>query len=138
MRIYAMKRTVEIEDVLGSCVESAIDKVKDLLEEYIKENDSGSLPDINNDLDYSGSVHEIIDRSVPDYYKVIDDTWYLYKDDLIEAYENSGMGENPMDGNGTVAIYCYIEQKVGEWYRKEAQDIFDEIVSKKKKKKKKS
>ena len=31
-----MKRMVEIEDVLDSCVETAIDKVKDLLEEYIK------------------------------------------------------------------------------------------------------
>ena len=132
-----MKRTVEIEDVLDSCVEKAIDKVKDLLEEYIKENDSDSLPCLNNDLNYSGSVHQIIDGCVPVYYKFINDTWYLYKDDLIEAYENTGIGSNPMENDGMSAIYCYIEQKVGEWYRKEAQDIFDEIVSKKKKKKKK-
>ena len=131
-----MKRTVEIEDVLDSCVESAIESVKGLLEEYIKENDSGSLPDLNNELNYSDSVHEIIDGCVPVYYKVLNDTWYLYKDDLIEAYENAGIGSNPMENDGMSAIYCYIEQKVDEWYRKEAQDIFYEIVSKKKKKKK--
>lgn len=127
-----MKRMVEIEDVLGSCVESAIESVKDLLEEYIKENDSDSLPCLNNDLDYSGSVHEIIDGCVPVYTGIIDDTWYLYKNDLIEAYENAGIGDNPMENNGMSAIYCYIQQKVGEWYNDKAEEIFDEIVKNRK------
>jgi len=127
-----MKRMVEIEDVLDSCVESAIDKVKDLLEEYIKENDSDSLPCLNNDLDYSGSVHEVIDGCVPVYTSTIDDTWYLYKSDLIEAYENAGIGSNPMENNGMSAIYCYIQQKVGEWYNDKAEEIFDEIVKNRK------
>ena len=125
-------RTVEIEDVLNSCVETAIDKVKDLLEEYIKENDSDSLPCLNNDLDYSGSVHEIIDGRVPIYTRIIDDTWYLYKSDLIEAYENAGIGSNPMENDGMSAIFCYIEQKVGEWYNDKAEEIFDEIVKNRK------
>ena len=127
-----MKRMVEIEDVLGSCVESAIESVKDLLEEYIKENDSDSLPCLNNDLDYSGSVHEVIDGCVPVYTGIIDDTWYLYKSDLIEAYENAGIGSNPMENNGMSAIYCYIQQKVGEWYNDKAEEIFDEIVKNRK------
>jgi hypothetical protein len=127
-----MKRMVEIEDVLDSCVESAIESVKDLLEEYIKENDSDSLPCLNNDLDYSGSVHEIIDGCVPVYTSTIDDTWYLYKNDLIEAYENAGIGDNPMENNGMSAIYCYIQQKVGEWYNDKAEEIFDEIVKNRK------
>ena len=127
-----MKRMVEIEDVLDSCVESAIESVKDLLEEYIKENDSDSLPCLNNDLDYSGSVHEIIDGCVPVYTSTIDDTWYLYKNDLIEAYENAGIGSNPMENNGMSAIYCYIQQKVGEWYNDKAEEIFDEIVKNRK------
>jgi len=127
-----MKRMVEIEDVLDSCVESAIESVKDLLEEYIKENDSDSLPCLNNDLDYSGSVHEIIDGCVPVYTSTIDDTWYLYKNDLIEAYENAGIGSNPMENNGMSAIYCYIQQKLGEWYNDKAEEIFDEIVKNRK------
>jgi len=127
-----MKRMVEIEDVLDSCVESAIESVKDLLEEYIKENDSDSLPCLNNDLDYSGSVHEVIDGCVPVYTGIIDDTWYLYKNDLIEAYENAGIGSNPMENNGMSAIYCYIQQKVGEWYNDKAEEIFDEIVKNRK------
>jgi len=127
-----MKRMVEIEDVLDSCVESAIESVKDLLEEYIKENDSDSLPCLNNDLDYSGSVHEVIDGCVPVYTGIIDDTWYLYKNDLIEAYENAGIGSNPMENDGMSAIFCYIEQKVGEWYNDKAEEIFDEIVKNRK------
>ena len=127
-----MKRMVEIEDVLDSCVESAIESVKDLLEEYVKENDSDSLPCLNNDLDYSGSVHEVIDGCVPIYTRIIEDTWYLYKSDLIEAYENAGIGSNPMENDGMSAIFCYIQQKVGEWYNDKAQDIFDEIVKNRK------
>ena len=127
-----MKRMVEIEDVLDSCVESAIESVKDLLEEYVKENDSDSLPCLNNDLDYSGSVHEVIDGGVPIYTRIIEDTWYLYKSDLIEAYENAGIGSNPMENDGMSAIFCYIEQKVGEWYNDKAEEIFDEIVKNRK------
>jgi hypothetical protein len=81
-------------------------------------------------LDYSGAIHEIVDVSVPIYTKEIEDTWYLYAPELEEAYENAGCGDNPRENNGMAAIYYYIQEKVGEWYSDNAQDLFDEWTDK--------
>jgi hypothetical protein len=122
-----MNRTVEIEDTLQERVESACDDVKDLLIQYLDENpDTDDVPCINNDLDYSGSVHEIVDGSVPIYTGEIEDTWYLYSRRLEEAYENAGVGSNPRENDGMAAIYFYIMEQVQEWYRDNAEDVFEE------------
>ena len=121
-------RKIEIEDVLPECVESAIEQVEECLREYIKENEPSRVPCLSNDLDYSGAVHEIIDGCVPIYTGQIDAAWFLHGDDLEEAYENAGIGENPRENDGMAAIYCYIEQAVGEWYAKNARDIFEEMT----------
>ena len=130
-----MKLTVEIDDTLDERVQGAIDEVCELLENYIKENRPDSTPDLYNDLDYSGSVHEIIDTSVPIYTQEIDDTWFLHANKLEEAYENAGIGTNPRENDGMVASYCYIEQQVADWYQKEADDLYDEIMEELKKEK---
>lgn len=119
-----MKRQIEIEDSLPDRVESAIDDVKQELLNYLSENKPDSLPDLGNDLDYSGTIHEIVDGSVPIYTKEIEDTWYLYASELEEAYENAGCGDNPRENNGMVAIYYYISEKVSEWYSNEAEEVF--------------
>ena len=122
-----MKRTIEIDDTLQERVDSAIEDVKQELLSYLDENrDTDKVPCINNDLDYSGAIHEIVDGSVPIYTKEIEDTWYLYASELEEAYENAGCGTNPRENNGMAAIYYYISEKVNEWYSNEAEDIFDE------------
>jgi len=123
-----MKRTVEIEDTLGERVQGAIDEVRELLEEYIRENEPDEAPDLYNDLDYSGEVRDIIYISVPIYTGEIEDTWFLHANKLEKAYENAGIGTNPRENNGMVAIYCYIEQQVADWYRLEADDMYDEIM----------
>lgn len=120
-----MKRQIEIDDTLQERVESAIENVKQELLNYLEENTPGKLPDLVNDLDHSGAIHEIVDGSVPIYTKEIEDTWYLYASELEEAYENAGCGENPRESNGAAAIYFYIQEKVGEWYQNEAKDIFE-------------
>lgn len=122
-----MKRTIEIEDSLSERVDSAIEDVKDCLLQYLKDNpDTDSLPCLNNDLDYSGSIHEIVDSSVPIYTSEIESTWFLHGSELEEAYENAGFGDNPRERHGMVAIYCYIMDKVQEWYSDNAQDVFEE------------
>ena len=121
-----MKRTIEINDTLKERVDSAIEDVKQELLNYLKENTPDSVPCISSDLDYSGSIHEIVDGSVPIYAKEIEDTWYLYSSELEEAYENAGVGENPRENNGMAAIYFYIQEKVNEWYSDHAEDIFEE------------
>lgn len=120
------KRMVEIDDTLDERVDGAIEDVKRELEEYLKENEPDDLPDLGNDLDYSGAIHEIVDGSVPIYTGEIEDTWYLHASELEEAYDNAGIGDNPRENNGMAAIYYYIHEKVCEWYDENAQDIFDE------------
>ncbi len=121
------KRAIEIEDSLDERVESAIDDVRQELLNYLKDNpDTDELPDLGNDLDYSGAIHEIVDGSVPIYTSEIGDTWYLHAWELEEAYENAGVGENPRENDGMAAIYYYIYDKVYEWYQDKAQDVFDE------------
>lgn len=124
-----MKRNIEINDTLQERIDSAIEDVKNELLSYLNENSPDSLPCLSNDLDYSGSIHEIIDGSVPIYTKEIDDTYYLYGREIDEAFENAGIGDR--DGNwpmGWVAagIYFLIEQRVHEWYQDNAEDIFEE------------
>ena len=121
-----MKRTIEIDDTLESRVESAIEDVKSELENYLNNNpDTDSLPCLNNDLDYNGSIHQIVDSSVPVYTHEIKTAWYLHGSELEQAYENAGVGENPMENDGMAAIYYYIMEQVQEWYSNEAEEIFE-------------
>ena len=119
-----MKRNIEIDDTLQENVDNAISEVREELERYLEENKPDSLPDLG-DLDYSGAIHEIVDGCVPIYTKEIEDTWYLYANELEKAYEDAGVGENPRENNGMAAIYYYIEQQVYLWYASEAEDIFE-------------
>jgi hypothetical protein len=121
-----MKRTIEINDTLTERSDSAIADVKEQLLAYLDKNKPDSLPCLNNDLDYSGSIHEIVDGSVPVYTNEIRDIWYLYASELEEAYENAGVGENPRENDGMAAIYFYIMEQVQEWYSDNAEDVFEE------------
>ena len=119
-------RKIEIEDSLEERVNSAIEDVKAELLSFLDQNpDTDKVPCINNDLDYSGAIHEIVDGSVPIYTKEIEDTWYLHGSKLEEAYENAGVGDNPRENNGMAAIYFYIMDKVQEWYSQNAEDVFE-------------
>ena len=119
-----MKRTIEIDDTLQERVDDAIEAVKDCLIDYLTDNpDVTDTPCINNDLDYAGTIHEIIDSAVPIYTNEIEGLWYLYKDEFVEAYDNVGFGDNPLENNGMTAIYCYLNAKVDEWYESNATDV---------------
>lgn len=121
-----MKRTIEIDDTLNDRAETAIEEVKAELLSYLNENKPDSLPCLNNDLDYSGTIHEIVDSSVPIYTKEIEDTWYLHGSTLEEAYENAGVGDDPRENNGMAAIYFYLMEQVQEWYSENAEEVFEE------------
>jgi len=125
-----MKRIVEINDTLDERVDSAIHDVKNELSTYLDLNAPDRLPDLWNDLDYNGSIHEIVDSCVPVYHKEVEDLWYLHKNDFIEAYEDAGVGNNPMENNGTAAIYYYLQQEINSWYRDNAEEIFEDWSNK--------
>lgn len=119
------KRNIEVNDVLPDCVQGAIESVEAELRGYITENTPDECPDLGNDLDYSGAIHEIVDGAVPIYTSEIEAAWFLHGNDLEEAYENATAGSNPRENNGMVAIYYYIHEKVNEWYRENAEEIFE-------------
>lgn len=120
-----MKRQIEIDDTLDEIVDDTIEAVKNELLNFLKDNpNTNETPDFGNDLDYSGVIHEIVDGNVPIYISEIKDLWYLHKEELEEAYENAGVGSNPLEGNGMSAIYFYIMDQVYEWYRLSADDVF--------------
>lgn len=120
------KRTIEIDDVLPDRVASAIEDVERELRERLVENKPEKIP-LLGDLDYSGSIHEIVDGAVPVYTRDIEAAWFLHGRDLEEAYENACVGDNPREGGGTAGIYYYIYEKVAEWYYENAERIFDEM-----------
>lgn len=125
------KRTVEIDDTLQDCVDEAIESVKNELIEYLDQNqDTDEAPDLYDDLDYSGAIHQIIDGSVPIYTADINDIFYLHGDDVEAAFDDAGIGSKddkgwPM-GWKAAAIYCYIEQQVQKWYRVGGLEVFQE------------
>lgn len=127
-----MKRTIEINDTLEERVESAIDSVKTELLDYLEANpDQDELPCLNNDLNYSGAIDEIIDGSVPIYNKELEDNWYLHSYELEKALDDAGLysaedlGRLDNDQRMSSAFYCYIQDAVNTWYQDEAQEIFD-------------
>ena len=128
-----MKRTIEIEDGLSDIVENTIEEVKNELLSYLEENadkEDPETPCISNDLDYSGAIHEIIDGSVPIYTQEITDIMYLHGSEVEDAFDDAGFGSKedkdwPM-GWKAAAVYCYIEQKVHEWYSDNADSIVEE------------
>lgn len=134
-----MKRQIEIDDTMQETIDVAIESVREELERYLESNpDTDETPDLGNDLDYSGAIHEIIDGAVPIYTGEINDLFYLYGNEIEEAFDNAGIGEKKDEGWPcgwkAAAIYTYIEQAVNEWYYNNADDIFEEWKEKKDKK----
>lgn len=130
-----MKRQVEIEDTLDEIIENVKSDVKNLFDSFMNDNpDQEEALDLYNELDYDGSVHEIVDSSVPIYTGEINDLFYLYGNQFETAFDDAGIGEKNDEGwpNGwkVAAIYCYIEQEIAEWYEQEKDDLYEEWRSK--------
>lgn len=125
-----MKISVEIEDILPECVDDCIDQIKNLILDYLESEQPDVCPELS-DLDYHGAVHEIVDSCVPIYTKQIDNVWYLHKQALIQAYEDAGVGNNPLDSHGMAAIYFYLQSEVYRWYCDNADDLYQDWVSQK-------
>ena len=123
-----VKRMVEIEDNLDQIVKDVQSELKDLVINWIKENNT--KPDLSNDIDYDGSFHKIVDSAVPIYTSEINDLFYLYGDEFEEAFDDAGCGEKddkgwPM-GWKPAAIYFYLEAKCWEWFNENIDEIFEE------------
>ena len=128
--------TIEIETDLKDLVSSTIEEVKRSIAWLLKENEideTMSKYDIIDVLEYDGTLHEIIDGSVPVYTAQLKALMFVHEFDLMEAFENAGICtvdevlKNPDSyilGLEGVAIFCYIEQEVNEWIEADLEDWF--------------
>jgi hypothetical protein len=122
-----MPTTVQLTDRLPEIIETAWQDVTDLLREYFVEN-GGDLPCLHNDLDYSGSVSEIIDSAVPIYTSELNKLAYFHHDSaiakLIETF-GSADGDWP-SGVFAAGLYGLIEQGVSSRWDEDAEDLWQE------------
>jgi hypothetical protein len=122
-----MPTTVELTDRLPEIIESAWEDVTDLLREYFVEN-GGDFPCLHNDLNYSGSVSEIIDNAVPIYTSELNELAYFHHDDaiaiLVETF-GSADGDWP-SGPFAAGLYSLIEEGINERWNDEAEALWDE------------
>ena len=134
MRTY----TIELETDLSDLVSSAIEEIKRSIAWLLKENEIDETMDkysIVDVLEYDGTLHEIIDGSVPVYTAELEALMFVYKRTLLDAFEDSGICtvreviSNPDSyplGLEGVAVYCYIEQMVNAWIEDDLEDWFIE------------
>ncbi len=118
-----------MNDNLETYINNCIEEVKDILINYLKKNPNTiKLPDLDNCLNYSGEIDNIIDSNVPIYTKEINDLWYLYRNEFEQAYDDSGFEEENgyFFNYGMGSIFLFLNNKVHNWYYNHAQEVFDE------------
>jgi len=119
--------TVQLTDRLPDIIDTAWSDIVDLLRGYFVEN-GGDLPCLHNDLDYSGSVSEIIDSAVPIYTSQLNELAYFHHDaaiaKLVEIF-GSADGDWP-SGAFAAGLYSLIEEGITERWHADAEDLWDE------------
>jgi len=118
-----MKRQIEIDDTMDETVAQVKEDVKDKFKEIVKANPDYDSDDIYQEI--IDGIHEIVDSNTPIYNKEIDDLYYLYGNELEEAYENAGCYDKQPVNYRQVCIYFYLEEKAHEYLR-ELQDEFED------------
>uniref|UniRef100_A0A6H1ZHX7 Uncharacterized protein n=1 Tax=viral metagenome TaxID=1070528 RepID=A0A6H1ZHX7_9ZZZZ len=117
-----------------------IESAKEELLNRLQEEKEAYLAIEGNELDHAALVgileavsdedlHAATDSAVPVYSREIDEIWFLHVNELEEAYENSGIGDNPRENNGMTAIYCYIEEALQEYASEWRQSQLDKLES---------
>lgn len=117
-----MQHTITINDTLSERFKTLCEEIKDKYFDYLSKGmDSANIHSV-----FDLGIHELVDGNVPIYTSEIKDLWYLHGSEFEEAYENAGVGENPLENDGRTAIYYYLEQQSAEWFRNNEEDLFDE------------
>jgi hypothetical protein len=122
-----MSTTVQLTDRLPELIDSAWQDITDLLRDYFVDN-GGDLPCMHNDLDYDGSVSQVIDCKVPIYRNQLNELAYFHHDTaiakLVETF-GSADGDWP-SGVFAAGLYGLIEEGINERWYAEAEDLWDE------------
>ena len=122
-----MPDTVTLTDKLPEIIDSTWDDVAQLLRDHFIDH-GGDLPDLHNDLDYSGSVSELIDSAVPIYNADLAELAYFHHDAAIAALTEqfgSADGDWPR-GTFAAGLYSLIEAGVAKRWDDDAQELWDD------------
>ncbi len=113
-------------DDLQATVEQAQEELKDRVKDYLLENlQCQDDEEVYQNLDL---FHEIADSNTPIYNSDIYDTYHLNRHELLEAYENAGVGELQKEDNPEQAcIYFYIFQELHNYFNNELKDAINEF-----------
>lgn len=103
-----MKYTIELDDPLDDRVKDCIEEAQDRIKDYFIA--TPYAVNIPNDI-----LDEIAGTNTPVDYSTMRDIWYFNSDKLVEAYNDAGIGGNPFEGKGDVAIFYYLDQQLHEW-----------------------
>lgn len=117
-----MKRKIEIDDTLQERVESVQKELNSRFDEIRKENPDFDADDIYQEI--CDSISKIVDSNTPIYYSDIDALYYLYSNELEDAYNNAGCYNAQPDNYRQVCIYFYLEQQA-YGYLQELRDEMD-------------
>ena len=139
---FRKTETIKLNNSLDDLVISTIEDIKEFYKysiekkSIIKSNEE-PLEDIIEYIKYNGDLDSIIDNTVPVYTHELKSLFFINEYALIEAFENSGIGNKsefesgPLGFEG-VAIYCYIEEQInmylyngfGEWFSAKFWEVF--------------
>jgi len=118
-----VKRNIKIDDDLKEREETTKEEILEAIKDYLKDNpDIEDLDSLNDD----GIINEIVDSNTPIYYSNIDALFYLYSDELEEAYKDAGCYSEPPENYKQVCIYFYLEEKARN-YIGEKEKEFKEL-----------
>lgn len=132
---WQIKHTIELNNSLDDLVVMALNEVKEWYRYKVNETkdilkeDEESVEDLIENIKYNGDDNQIIDGCVPIYNYELKGLFFINEDALIEAFENSGLGdrsdyENSPLGFEGISIYCYIESEVNYWLSDSFEDWF--------------
>jgi len=116
------KITITIEDKMQDMINNSCNQLAEYIADYIAETiEQGEEPSL--EIWYNGSscgcdqLHNITDSNIPIYYLDVAGLFYFHKYDLIEAYENAGVGDLSEENNPNKAcIYFLLHEKLNEFF----------------------
>jgi hypothetical protein len=121
--------TITVNDVLPEKIEQAISEVRDLLVSHIQREQPSTVSRLLAKVDRHGDIAAIIESAVPFRTADINAAWFLHGKEIEDAYYTAGCGRNPRENGGRTAIHVLIEQRVHEWFARNADSVFEEVAS---------
>lgn len=119
--------TTTLTDRLPEIIDDTWQQVVGLLRAHYLEH-GGNLPCLYGDLDYNGTVSELIDSAVPIYTAELNELAYFHHDAALQALRDqfgSVDGDWP-SGPFAAGLYTLIEQGISERWHEEAEDLWDD------------